>query len=164
MATPEGTTRPSAAQGRTVHQSANHEKCCSRCQRPIVKRLIADRKPYCGALCAALGLIAAVDRKDEIDDSAGIDAVLQLVESVFYEGPTLIPVKVRDRDAESARGCESFDSLGGDEGRTILICIGDNGTPDWVPDPILDADQDEIDHAVDKLLRSQATTREEGAA
>jgi endogenous inhibitor of DNA gyrase (YacG/DUF329 family) len=164
MATPEVTTHPSPAQGRILHPPTNHEKRCNHCQRPITKRVIADRKPYCGRLCAVLGLIAAVDRKDEIDDSAGIDAILQLVESVFYEGPTLIPVKVRDRDAESARGCESFDSLADDESHTIVVCIDDDGTPDWIPDPILDADQDEVDHAVDKLLRSQLATSEEGAA
>jgi len=88
MATPEGNTRSFAAQDRTGHPlSLKLEKRCNHCRRPIEKQVVADRKPYCGRLCAALGLIATVDRIGEIDDACGIDAVLQLVESVFYEGP-----------------------------------------------------------------------------
>lgn len=151
MATHETITGLSAAQVRNVHAPANPEKRCNHCRRQIRKPVTADRKTYCGRLCAALGLIAAVNRTGEIDDSAGISAVLQLVESVFYEGPTLIPVTVRDRDAEGARGCETFPEIDGTQ--TILVCIADEGTPDWSPDPVLDAEQDDIDYAVDTLLR-----------
>ena len=108
MATREVSIRPSAAQAPTDQTPVAPQKLCSYCERPIAKSVTADRKPYCGRLCAALGLIATVDRIGEIDDGSGVPAILQLVKSVFYEGPTLVPVMVRDRDAEDARECETF--------------------------------------------------------
>ena len=162
MATPEITTHPTATQGRIARlKSAQHEKRCNHCRRPIAKSLTADRKPYCGRLCAALGLIATVDRISEFNDNCGISAVLQLVEGALYEGPRLIPVTVRDRDAEDARGCETFPD-GGEGTRTILVCIDDAGTPDWAPDPILDAQQEDIDYAVDTLLLPRSPLSGEG--
>lgn len=162
MATPEITTHPTPAQGRTVSATpTTHETPCTYCQRPIAKRILAARKSYCSKLCAAMGLIVDVNDENRIDDGSGIDAVLQLVESVFYEGPTLIPVTVRDRDAEGARECETFPDKEGT--RTILVCIADEGTPDWSPDPILDAEQDDIDYAVDTLLRFTSLSAGEGA-
>jgi hypothetical protein len=61
----------------------------------------------------------------------------------------VIPVKVRSSDAlkyaESRKLQNSLDKV-------VFIVIEDRGTPDWLPDPILDADQEEIDAAVDRLL------------
>jgi hypothetical protein len=154
MATPEGTTRPSTTQ--QFSRSKNNPNSCTYCSRPITKRIIADRKPYCGKICAALGLISAVDKDDEITD-VGIDAVLQLVEGVFYEGPTLVPIKVRDQDGERAWGCESFfESV--EDGQPILVCISDEGKPDWAPDPVLDADQEDMDYAVEKILAQSSNS------
>ena len=37
--------------------------------------------------------------------------------------------------------------------------IDDDGTPDWIPDPVLDADQADIDGAVERLLTQAPTGR-----
>jgi hypothetical protein len=142
MATPEVTTRPSPAQGRNVSDtSTNREAQCTYCRRPIRKRVLAARKAYCGKLCAALGLIAEANLEDGIDDSFG--SMEALLDSVFYDGPVKYPVKVRYSDAE---GFASSD------GNAVIVVIEDDGTPDWIPDPILDANQNEIDYAVEKML------------
>ena len=59
----------------------------------------------------------------------------------------VIPVKVRSSDA--LKYAESGKSS---EGNVVFIVIEDRGTPDWVPDPVLDANQEEIDATVDRLL------------
>jgi hypothetical protein len=144
MATPKSTTHPSTSQVTPTAATAQSTSC-NYCQRPISKRILAGRKPYCGKLCAALGLISEVYREDGISNECGeFDALL---DSVFYEGPRRIPVRVRWSDALSFSGvdCPS-------ECESVTVVIDDDGTPDWVPDPVLDADQDEIDLAVDRLL------------
>ena len=151
MATKEVSIRPSPAQVHADEKTPARRKVCNHCRRPIAKGVTAARKAYCGRLCAALGLIATVDRIGEIDDGSGVPAILQLVKSVFYEGPTLVPVTVRDRDSENVWDSETF-PVGPEGTRAIVICIDDDGTPDWAPDPILDAQQEDVDYAVDMLL------------
>ena len=52
---------------------------------------------------------------------------------------------------------------GGEGTHTILVCIDDDGTPDWAPDPILDAQQEDVDYAVDMLLLPRSPLGGEGA-
>ena len=160
MATREVSIRPSAAQAPTEQTPLAPQKLCNHCRRPITKKVTADRKAYCGRLCAALGLIATVDGIGEIYD---IDVIQRLVEDVFYEGETTFPVTVRDRDAENVWDSETF-PVGPEGTRSIVICIDDDGTPDWVPDPILDAQQEDVDYAVDMLLLPRSPLGGEGAA
>ena len=149
MATPEVTTRPSPAQDSPFSTATNNREAlpCGYCQRPIAKRILAARKSYCGKLCAALGLIADVNLQDGIDDSFGTMDVL--IESVLYEGRLKYPVKVRYSDAEKFIYSADEDAVDGD---AVIVVIDDDGTPDWTPDPVFDADQDDIDGAVERLL------------
>lgn len=144
MATSKSTTHPSLSQV-TPSAATAQSASCNYCQRPISKRILAGRKPYCGKLCAAMGLISEVYQEDGINnDCAEFDALLY---SVFYEVPRAIPVRVRWSDALSFSG-DGFP----DECNPVIVVIDDDSMPDWVPDPVLDADQDEIDLAVDRLL------------
>jgi hypothetical protein len=70
--------------------------------------------------------------------------------SVFFGGPIGIPVKVRWSDAAAA-----FDEYEkAHEGFAFqIIPIDDEGTPDWVPDPRLHPSQEQVDQAVEGLLR-----------
>jgi hypothetical protein len=138
---------------------------CAYCEQPttISRRITADRKIYCGKLCAALGLIRDTDDEDGIDEVTGIDALATLVQQSFLEGPVLIPRKVRDRDTEAA-----LDSLwqGPLADRIVMVVIEDEGTPDWVPEPPsvkeplrkneveAGPSQAEIDRVVEDLLRN----------
>ena len=151
MATPKSTTHPSTSQVTPTAATAQSTSC-NYCQRPISKRILAGRKPYCGKLCAAMGLISEVHREDGIiDDSGGLDA---LIKSILYEGPVRIPVKIRYSDSEKAIESDSLDVWNADDRNRLvtIVEIEDDGTPDWTPDPFLDAEQDEIDLAVDRLL------------
>lgn len=152
MATPEVNTRPSAAQGRAFPIRITHrERRCNHCERPTTTPVIAARKVYCGKLCAALGLISDVDQEDGLGPAVEIDVFTCLVESVFYEGKIGIPIKVRYCDTEKALASDFFKW----EDETFcrsMIPIEDDGTPDWMPDPFLDADQDQVDLAVDHIL------------
>jgi len=56
-------------------------------------------------------------------------------------------VKVRSSDA--LKYAESERKV---EGNSVFIVIEDRGTPDWVPDPVLDVEQEAIDATVDRLL------------
>jgi hypothetical protein len=149
MATREVSIRFSAAQVPTDQTPVAPQKLCSYCERPITNRVLASRKPYCGKLCAAMGLIVEVYDEDGIDH--GFASMEALIDSVFYEGPRSIPVKVRNCDAHK------FEGIGPARAgwHEVIVVIDDDGTPDWIPDPVLDADQEEIDESVDKLLRSQ---------
>lgn len=154
MATSNSNTRPSAAQRQSVSITPSDNKTqCSHCQRPIHRRVLAARKPYCGNLCAALGLIAQVNLQDGIDDSFGTMDVL--IESVLYEGRLKYPVKVRYSDAEKFTYSDEAD------GDAVIVVIDDDGTPDWIPDPVFDADQEDIDGAVERLLTPAPTGDEE---
>ncbi len=123
---------------------------CAYCEdaTTIGKRITADSKIYCGKLCAALGLIQSTDVEDGIDPETGVDALKQLVEDSFLDGPVRIPKKVRDRDIGAA-----LSSL---PDRVVMVVIDDDGTPDWVPEPNFAAAQEpsqaEIDHVVEALL------------
>jgi hypothetical protein len=102
------------------------------CEQPttISKRITADRKIYCGKLCAALGLIRDTHDEDGIDQVTGVDTLKQLVEDSFLEGPVRIPTKVRDRDTDAALDLFLGDPLAD---RISMVVIDDSGTPDWVP-------------------------------
>jgi endogenous inhibitor of DNA gyrase (YacG/DUF329 family) len=122
MATQETTTHPSTAQDPLAPSDpTNQQTLCSYCQRPISKRIIAERKPYCGKLCAALGLIAEVHREDNIEWGVGsFEALLGSIEA----GDELprYPVRMRWSDAD----CHP------DDERAVVVAIDDDGTPDWV--------------------------------
>lgn len=124
---------------------------CAYCQESTNadKRIIADRRIYCGNLCAALGLIQRANEQDGIDSPTGIDAIQQLVAQSLTDGPVSTPKRVRDRDAEAA--LEYWpDSWWG---KFVMVLIDDGGTPDWIPEPILTVPQMEIDRIVGDLLR-----------
>jgi hypothetical protein len=139
---------------------------CAHCLQPtaISKRITADRKIYCRKLCAVLGLIRDTHDEDGIDQDTGVDALKQMVEDSFLEGPVRIPTKVRERDTEAA-----LDLLLGPlrlSDRIAMVVIDDEGTPDWIPElpsvqePLpkneveAGPSQAEIDRIVEDLLSS----------
>jgi len=139
---------------------------CAYCEEPTIasKRITADRKIFCGKLCAALALILAVHEEDGIDGNVGIDFFGDLVKDVLYEGPRPVPRKVRYDDALDAQ--DVFNATTTSAGhRFVAVVIDDEGTPDWVPDPSLkqataaadsapsEPSQAEIDRVVENLLR-----------
>jgi hypothetical protein len=84
-----------------------------------------------------------------------------LVEESLADGPVRIPTKVRQRDIDAA-----LDSL---SDRVVMVVIEDEGTPDWVPEPLSAISQEEalpkneeeagpsqaeIDLVVEDLLRN----------
>jgi hypothetical protein len=79
---------------------------CSYCGEPTTtsKRITADRKIYCGKLCAVAGLIQDTDEEDGIDRDTGVDALKILVEESLADGPVpvRIPIKVRQCDIDAA--------------------------------------------------------------
>jgi hypothetical protein len=153
MATFEGNTHPSAAQGRTVSSTPAKQQACSYCQRPISKRILAARKPYCGKLCAALGLIAEVHREDNIEWGIGsFEALLGSIEA-GNELP-LYPVRMRWSEADCPPG---------DEERAVVVAIDDERTPDRTADPTQYFGQDEIDEEVEQLLSQPPMGGEEAA-
>ena len=135
MATTEGNTRPSAAQGPTVPSNPTNQQACSYCQRPISKRILAARKPYCGKLCAALGLIRALD-DDAFDEDYAADALTDLVLNAYFDETVKIPIRVRWSDALKYQ--EYMDV------NEYLVVVDDESAPDWVPE----------DDVVDKSLVS----------
>jgi endogenous inhibitor of DNA gyrase (YacG/DUF329 family) len=153
MATFEGNTRPSGAQGPTVPPNPTNQQACSYCQRPISKRILAARKPYCGKLCAALGLIAEVHREDNIE--WGIGSFERLLGSI-EDGDELplYPVRMRFWEADCPPG---------DEERAVVVAIDDDRTPDRIADPTQYFGQDEIDEEVEKLLSQSPMGGEEAS-
>jgi hypothetical protein len=101
---------------------------CAYCGEPTKssQRITADRKLYCGKLCAALGLIRDTDDEDGIDQEIGVELLTALVEESFLDGPVRIPKKVRDCDVDAA-----LRSL---PKQFAMVVIEDDGTPDWVPE------------------------------
>lgn len=140
MAIHKATIHPFPAQGR----AALPQSTCNYCKRLInTTTTVANNAVYCGKLCAAVGLIAEVHEEDGIER----DAIDGVIDSVFYEGPVGIPVKVRWSD------CLEFDEKAPEGFAFQIIPIDDEGTPDWVPDPALHPSQEQVDHAVESLLR-----------
>jgi hypothetical protein len=125
---------------------------CSYCTRPAHSQIVANNQIYCGKLCAMLGLLMEVNDEDDLDgDCCG--AIAGLIEGVFQEGPLPIPVRVRGSDAAE----EQIDAPAPEGFAFVAIPIDDEqGTPDWIPagGKRFTVDQDEIDHAVDGLLRN----------
>jgi hypothetical protein len=105
-----------------------------------------------------MGMIVEVYEEDGIDRNFG--SMEGLIDSVFYEGPRSYPVKVRFSDAHKFGGT----SHGRPGWHEVIVVIDDDGTPDWKPDPVNDADQDEIDDSVEKLLRSQSPLGQDEAS
>ena len=67
---------------------------CGHCQRPIRKQVLAAGEPYCGKLCAALGMIVAVVEEDGIDEDF-TEFLPLMVDRLFYDDDRpVIPVKV----------------------------------------------------------------------
>jgi hypothetical protein len=127
---------------------------CNHCRRPAVKPMLAGDKPYCGKLCAALGLIIEVHCEDVIDSD--FDFLESIVADCYYKGSIPIPVKVRYQDALDAYDFDGFPSApAGTEYR--MVVIGDEGTPDWRPDPSLCPSEDEVDRVVSNLLHFPET-------
>ena|SRR5438477_9921116 len=179
MATHEATTHSFPAQGRpslSITPDEDPHIDCAYCGQPTTasKRITADRKVYCEKLCAALGLMQTVYDDDGIDPDTGIEALMLLVEGALSgntpeEMP--IPTRVRDCDSEAALKLLDAGPLGD---RLAMVVISDEGTPDWVPDPIAakavprvyrakpgqseqaesERAQGEIDRVVDGLLRN----------
>jgi len=102
-------------------------------------------------------LIRDTHDEDGIDGDTGVDALQQLVADCLLDGPRIIPTKVRDCDVDAA-----LDSLSSD--RFVIVVIEDEGTPDWIPEPMstiaqkgeaeIEPSQAEIDLVVDDLLRN----------
>jgi hypothetical protein len=140
MATPQITSAPNSIQPANKKPTA-----CTYCQRPISKRIVAARKPYCGKLCAALALIRSLDDDpwSAIDEEWAQDALTDLVLNAYFEETPYIPVRVRWSDAVDF-------GQGGNEYRLI---VKDEHPCDWVPDP-LEASQESIDGVVAPLLSS----------
>jgi len=150
MASFEDNTRPSAAQGPTVPPDPANQQECSYCQRPISKRILAEQKPYCGKLCAALGLIREVHREDNIEWGVGsFEALLGSIEA--GDELPLYPVRMRWSEAD----CHP------DDERAVVVAIDDDRTPDHIPDPTEYAGEDEIDGVVENLLSQSPTGGEE---
>jgi hypothetical protein len=179
MATHEATTHPFPAQGRsclTITSDEDPQISCAYCGQPTTasKRITADRNVYCEKLCAALGLMQIVYDEDGIDPDTGIEALTMLVEATLGGNtPEVMPIPTRVRDCDSEAALELLDAgpLGD---RLFMVVISDEGTPDWVPDPMAakavprfyraepgqteqsecERAQGEIDRVVDGLLRN----------
>jgi hypothetical protein len=126
---------------------------CSYCTRPAHSQIVANNQIYCGKLCAAMGLITEVHQEDAICVDVYDVGFYELLDMFFREGPLPIPVKVRCSDA-AERG---VDAPAPEGFAFVAIPIEDEqGTPDWIPPEgkYFTVDQDEIDHAVDDLLRN----------
>jgi hypothetical protein len=176
MATHEATIHPFPAQGRsplTITSDEDPPIACAYCGQPTTagKRY---GNVYCEKLCAALGLFQSAWDEDGIDPDTGIDALTTLVEAALSGNtPEEMPIPTRVRDCDSEAALELLDAgpLGD---RLFMVVISDEGTPDWVPDPIAakavprvyraepgqseqaesDRAQGEIDRVVDSLLRN----------
>jgi hypothetical protein len=107
---------------------------CANCGEPTTanKRIATDHKIYCTKLCAGLGLIRSAYDEDGIDPDLASDTLATLVERSLCEDPVPIPTRVRDCDAEAALELLYSGPLGD---RRFMIVVGDESTPDWVPDP-----------------------------
>jgi hypothetical protein len=179
MATHEPTIHSFPAQGRTpltITSDEDPQIDCAHCGQPTTagKRITVDRNVYCKKLCAAPGLFQSAWDEDGIDPDTGIDALTTLVEAALSGNPPEempIPTRVRDCDSEAALELLHSGPLGH---RLFMIAVGDEGTPDWVPDPIAakavprvyraepgqseqaesDRTQGEIDRVVESLLRN----------
>lgn len=139
MAIHKATIHPFPAQGRTA---------CNYCKRLInTTTITANNAVYDSKLCAAVGLIAEVHADDEICEEHLESLTEGVIGSVFYGGPVGIPVKVRWSDSLE------FDEKAPEGFAFQIIPIDDEGTPDWVPDPTLHPSQEQVDHAVEDLLR-----------
>ena len=127
------------------------QNTCNYCKRLIeTTTIVANNAVYCSKLCAAVGLIAEVHEEDEICYEH-LEFLADVIESVVYEGPILIPVKVRYSDA-LAFDADNYEKA--PEGFAFqVVIIEDEGTPDWVPDPMLYPSEEQIDHVVEDLLR-----------
>src|ERR1017187_5546440 len=108
---------------------------CANCGEPTTanKRIATDYKIYCTKLCAGLGLIHTAYDEDGIDPDMAIDTLTTLVQRSLCEDPVPIPTRVRDCDSEAALELLNAGPLGD---RLFMVVISDEGTPDWVPDPI----------------------------
>ena len=141
MATHEATIHPSPAQGRSplaITSDEDPQIACAYCGQPTAasKRISAYRNVYCKKLCAALGLIQTAYDEDDIDPDMGIEAVTRLVELALTDlAPEEIPIPtmVGECDSEAAFDLLNAVPLGD---RLFMVVISDEGTPDWVPDPI----------------------------
>jgi hypothetical protein len=127
---------------------------CNYCKRPINTTIIANNAVYCSKLCAAMGLIAEVDKEDDICIDTFDVCFENLLSRYFHEGPIPIPVKVRWSDAADV---EELDASAPEGACFAVIPIDDEqGTPDWIPPrgKQLIVAQAEIDRVVDDLLRN----------
>ena len=127
------------------------QNTCNYCKRRInTTAIMANNAVYCSKLCAAVGLIAEVHEVDGICEEHLEFLTEDVIGSVFHEGPIRIPVKVRWSDATEF---DDDDHEKAPEGFAFcIIPIDDEGTPDWVPDPILNTGQATIDRVVENLL------------
>lgn len=141
MATPEA----------TIHSFPSQVRTCNYCKRRIdTNTIVANNAAYCGKLCAAVGLIAEVHEEDGICEEHSYALSERVIESVFYDVPVRIPVKVRWSDALE------FDEEAPEGFEFQIIPIDDEGIPDWIPPggKQLIVSDDEIDRVVDDLLRN----------
>lgn len=121
---------------------------CAWCDQPAPARIVANRKVYCGKLCAAFGLIDAVNEEDGIDDSTCL--FRDAINCILMEGPRPIPRKVRWEDAEC--GPEPIEEQTGLKNVKVVV-IDDEGTPDWKANPDLYPEEEDVDRVVSNLLQ-----------
>jgi hypothetical protein len=123
---------------------------CAYCTRPSTNKILANNKTYCSKLCAAMGLIAEVDKEDDICVDTHYFCFDQLFEAFFNEGPIPIPIKVRWSDA-----AENIQEPAPEGFVFVPIFIDDEqGTPDWVPTggTAFVLNQDTVDEVVERLM------------
>jgi hypothetical protein len=112
-------------------EKALPQNTCNYCKRLIdTTTIVANNAVYCSKLCAAVGLIAEVHADDDICVDH-LEFLTDVIESIFYEGPILIPVKVRYSDVLAFDYDDYKKAPEGFAFQTVVI--EDKGTPDWVP-------------------------------
>jgi len=120
---------------------ATTKRRCNYCTRPIkTTTIMANDKPYCGKLCAALGLF----KEDHIENLILGDMleiwVLDVLEGICDEDPKRgggnggidVPIKVRFSDAVDVEELHACAPKGINY---VVVAIDDAGTPDWEPGP-----------------------------
>jgi hypothetical protein len=119
-------------------KNATTKRACNYCTRPVKTiTIVANDKLYCGKLCAALGPIAEVHKKDTIVGDLVHLWATDTIEGICYEGPKRdvpggidVPVKVRWSQAADVEELHASAPKGINY---FAVSIDDEGTPDWEP-------------------------------
>jgi hypothetical protein len=118
---------------------ATTKRRCNYCTRPIKTTILANDKPYCGKLCAVLGLFKEAQVEDLILGDM-LENWVDIMEGICDEDPKRsggnsgidVPIKVRFSDAADVEELHESAPKGINY---VVVAIDDAGTPDWEPGP-----------------------------